>query len=117
MTDIAPGAIYLAHDGSGKARPFVVLSRSELNRGNYCVAVPFTTQRLESRRSLPNCVFFARGSSGLTKACVAQADAITLLRLSDIVRPIRPIGRVGQGQLAELISAVGYVIGAVCRPE
>ena len=117
MSDVAPGAIFLANDGSGKPRPFVVVSRAELNRGRYCVAVPFTTRRLEKRRRLPNCVFFAKGSGGLPKACVAQTDAVTLLRLSDILPPAQPIGSVGQGRLSELISALGYVIGADCRPE
>ena len=94
-----------------------MLSRSELNRGQYCVAVPFTTQRLDRRRKLPNYVFFSKGSCGLPKACVAQAEAVTFVRQSDIVSPIVPVGKVSQRELADLISAVGYVIGAVCEPE
>lgn len=117
MSVISPGDIYLVHDLSGKHRPFVVLSRAELNRGHYCVGVPFTTQRLDVRRTLPNCVYFGKGSFGLTKRCVAQADAVTLLRTSDIVRPVVRVGKLSQPKLAELIAAVGYVIGAHCSPE
>lgn len=117
MSPIRPGDIYLAHDWAGKHRPFVVVSRSELNRGRHFLAVPFTTQRLEQRRVLRNCVVFNEGSFGLPKACVAQAEAVTLLRQSDIVRPIRRVGKVSRDKLEDLVSALGYVIGAECEPE
>lgn len=66
---------------------------------------------------LRNCVFFEKGSFGLPKACVAQAEGATLLRQSDIVQPIKPIGKVGPKKLGDLIDALGYVIGADCKPE
>ena len=117
MNRIAQGDIYLVHDASGKHRPFVVVSRSELNRGRYCLAVPLTTRRLDRRRTLRNCVFLEKGSFGLPKACVAQAEAATLLRQSDIVRPIQRVGKVSPSKLEDLIDALGYVIGADCKPE
>ena len=117
MSHIAPGDMYLVQDWAGKHRPFVFVSRPELNRGRYCVAVPFTTQRLEQRRTLRNCVFFDKGSFGLPRACVAQAEAVTLLRQSDIVRPITRVGTVSPAKLEDLVSALGYVIGAECEPE
>lgn len=66
---------------------------------------------------LRNCVVFDEGSFGLPKACVAQAEAVTLLRQSDIVRPIQRVGKVSRDKLEDLVSALGYVIGAECEPE
>jgi len=115
---MSPGDIYLVRDWqrSGKGRPVVVVSRAKFNRGRYCLAVPFTTQQLDKRRDLPNCVYFTAGSSDLHRDCVAQAEGLTLLRRSDIVPPIKPVGKVTKTQLAALISAVGYVIRATCVP-
>ena len=117
MIDIFPGEIYQAFDGTGGARPFVVVSRAELNRGKYFLAIPFTTARLAERRVLPNCVYFRRGSFGLKKACVAQAEALTLLRRSDLTQPPTPIGTISPAKFTTLISAVGFVLDADCHPE
>lgn len=115
---MTPGDIYLVRDwqSSGKGRPVVVVSRTKFNRGRYCLVVPFTTQQLDTRRTFRNCVYFSKGSFGLYKDCVAQAEGITLLRRSDIVPPPQPIGQVDSAKMSELITAVGYVIGADCEP-
>lgn len=119
MNQIAPGDIYLVQDWGRpqKNRPMIVLSRPEFNRDRYIVAVPFTTSQLRVRRDLPNCVYFGKGSFGLWKACVAQADALTMLRKSDLVQPVTLVGRLSPEKLADVISAVGYVIGADCEPS
>lgn len=114
--DVQPGEIYLAYyDAKGGTRPFVVVSRVELNRGNYVLAVPFTTQNLDVRRTLPNCVKFSQGSWGLWKDCVAQADALTQLRKSDLAEPLKPLGALSSEKLAEIVGAIGNAIGADCE--
>lgn len=116
MSDILPGEIYQAFDGTGGVRPFIVVSRPEFNRGGYFLAIPLTTSRLAERRELQNCVYFSKGSSGLRKASVAQAEALTMLRKSDRTNPPIPIGTISPSKIAKLIAAVGYVLDAECHP-
>lgn len=116
MSRIFPGEIYQARDGSGGERPFIVVSREEFNRGHYFLAVPLTSKQVDRRREFPNCVYFSRGSFGLKKACVAQAEALTMLRKSDRTNPPIPTGTISSIKLTKLITAVGYVLDADCRP-
>ena len=116
MSQIFPGEIYQARDGTGGERPFIVVSREELTRGHYFLAVPLTSKHLDRRRELTNYVYFSRGSFGLRKACVAQAEALTMLRKSDRTNPPIPIGTISSTKLAKLIAAVGYVLDADCQP-
>ncbi len=111
----SPGEVYWAFDGTGGKRPFVVVSRADLNRGNYFLAVPFTTGRIEARRHLPTCVHFSKGAFGLPKECVAQADALTQLRRSDLAEPTQKLGTLSQATLQAIITAIGYVLEAECR--
>lgn len=113
---MTPGDIYLTRDAAGKARPVIVVSKSKFNRGDYYLGVPLTTARLHLRRSLPNCVLLGKGAFGLWKECVAQADGLSLFRRTDLIRKNPHIGTVSGAKLEELIGAVGYVIGADCRP-
>ena len=106
----------MAFDGSGGKRPFVVVSRAELNRGDYFVAVPLTSQNLAIRRNLPNCVFLAKGSFGLPKDCVAQAEALTQLRRTDLAIPVERLGVLSDDAHRQLLSALGNVLGADCGP-
>ena len=116
MVDFLPGEIYEAFDRVGRRRPFVVMSRPELNRGDYFLALPFTTARLEERQRVRNCVFFSQGSFGLTKSCVAQAEALTFLRKADLVVPPTPLGKVDPRKWRQLVRAVGFVVQAECHP-
>ena len=50
---ITPGEIYVAGTDAG-IRPVVVVSREELNRGNWIVAVLITSARLSSRIVAPS---------------------------------------------------------------
>lgn len=113
---LRPGDIFLAFDGTGNRRPFVVVSREELNRGNYFLAVPFTSTNLSTRQALPNCVFFPRGAFGLSKDCVAQADALTQLRVIDLIQPPVPIGTLSPAVFKQLIVAIGYTLESDCQP-
>ena len=65
-------------------RPAIIVSREELNRGNWVVAVMVTSTHFATRSRLPHCVAFAAGEYGLTKHCVAQAETITYLAVSDL---------------------------------
>jgi mRNA-degrading endonuclease toxin of MazEF toxin-antitoxin module len=42
----------------GKARPVLVVSRNELNRGHSLLVIPFYSQQLDKRASLPWCRLF-----------------------------------------------------------
>jgi mRNA-degrading endonuclease toxin of MazEF toxin-antitoxin module len=116
LTSPLPGQIYWGIGDEDMCRPFVVVSREELNRGIYVVAIPLTTERLSERYHLPNCVFFQRGSFGLEKDCVAQAEAITSLDKSDLDIDGGPIGTVDSTSLRSMIRAIGNVISANCEP-
>ena len=61
-------------------------------------------------------MYFRKGSFGLSKACVAQAEAMTLLRKADLIQPVSRLGKLSRARMADLVSAVGYVIGADCSP-
>ena len=115
LRELLPGEVYRAFVGADKPRPVVVISKPQFNRGHYCLAIPFTTARLSERRVRPNCVYFRKGSFGLSKACVAQAEAMTLLRRADLVHPVSRLGKLSRARMADLVSAVGYVIGADCN--
>lgn len=108
------GEIHWVHDTVGGQRPTIVVSRAELNRGKYFVGVPLTTSRLANRKTLPSCVFLPKGACGVPKACIAQADAITLLLRSDIVEVESRIGRLSEPLMNELIATIGYVLDADC---
>lgn len=111
-----PGEIYWAYLFGNQRHPVVVVSREALNRGDYFVGVPLTSQRIDIRKTLPNCVYFPKGAHGLPKECVAQAEAMSQMRKSQLVRSDGPIGKLSESTLAALISAIGNVIGADCFP-
>ena len=112
---IRPGDIYMADTESG-LRPAVVVSREELNRGSYVVAVLITSTRFSARASLPHCVPFRAGEFGLTKGCVAQAEAITYLPISDLDLGQGVIGTLDALRMRDVIRAVGDVLASDCEP-
>lgn len=60
---ILPGEIYLADIPPGQKHPVVVVSRQELNRGDYVVAALITSQRFAVRSKLANCVPLLAGTA------------------------------------------------------
>ena len=111
---LLPGEVYWAF--VDKRRPVVVVSREELNRGDYVVVVPVTTAQLAARRSLPNCVVI-EASPGRLKECVAQAEMLSTLLRSDLVDIEQgAILTLGDEKIRELVRAVGYVMRADCEP-
>ena len=80
---ISPGEMYWADLATGR-RPVVVVSREDLNRGNYVVAVLCTTVNFAVRSTLSNCVPLRAGEFGLPQDCVAQCEAITFVDKQDL---------------------------------
>jgi mRNA-degrading endonuclease toxin of MazEF toxin-antitoxin module len=111
-----PGEIYLA-DPAGGRRPVVIVSREELNRGNYVVTVLFTTARLGVRSALPNCVPFRAGEFGLPQDCVAQCEAITFVDKSDLDLATGALGVLDNARLRDVIKAIGDVLDSDCEPN
>ena len=57
---IQPGEIDMA-DTDARRRPTIVVSREDLNRGHWVVAVLVTSTHFATRSQLPRCVTFAAG--------------------------------------------------------
>jgi mRNA-degrading endonuclease toxin of MazEF toxin-antitoxin module len=112
---IQPGEIYMADTDGGK-RPAIVVSRQELNRGHWVVAVLVTSTHFATRSKLPHCVAFSAGEYGLTKDCVAQAETITYLGVSDLDLDSGAIGVLDEIRMRELIKAIGHVLASDCEP-
>ena len=98
---IRPGEIYMADTDAGR-RPAVVVSREELNRGHWVVAVLVTSTQFATRSRLPHCVAFRAGEFGLTKDCVAQAETITYLAVSELDLDPGAIGVLDEVRMREL---------------
>jgi mRNA-degrading endonuclease toxin of MazEF toxin-antitoxin module len=110
------GEIYLATTDPG-IRLVIIVSREELNRGRRVVAVPVTSSNFATRPALPHCVPFQQGDFGLTKDCVAQAEAITCIALSEIDFDTGAIGTLDEIRLRAPIKAVGNMMASDCEPE
>lgn len=116
---LRPGEIYLADTAAGK-RPAVIVSREELNRGRWVVAVLITSAHFATRSVLPHCVPLRVGEFGLTKDCVAQAETITYLEASDLDLDLDldagTLGVLDELRMRDLIRAVGNMMGSDCEP-
>jgi mRNA-degrading endonuclease toxin of MazEF toxin-antitoxin module len=110
-----PGEIYLADTAAGK-RPAVIVSREELNRGHWVVAVLITSTNFAVRSTLPHCVPFRAGEFGFVKDCVAQAETITYLAVADLDLDSGVIGVLDEVRMRDLIRAVGDMMGSDCEP-
>lgn len=111
-----PGTIYWADLGTGR-RPVVLVSREELNRGHYVVAVLCTTSQLQTRAALPNCVPFQAGEFGLPQDCVAQCEAVTFLDKQDLDLSAGPIDMLDDIRLRDVIKTIGHVFDSDCEPN
>lgn len=114
---VRPGEIYEATlDGAGRRR-VVVVSREDLNRGNYVVIVPCTSTRFAARKQLPHCVPFQAGQFGFTQDCVAQCELITPVLLSAVETDAGPLAVLDDVTLRQVVKAVGHVIDSDCEPN
>jgi mRNA-degrading endonuclease toxin of MazEF toxin-antitoxin module len=111
-----PGEIYWADLATGR-RPIIVVSREDLNRGSYVVAVLCTTADVATRSQLPNCVPFTAGEFGLPRDCVAQCEAITFVEQQDIDVASGIVGTLDALRLRDVIRAIGHVLEADCEPS
>jgi mRNA-degrading endonuclease toxin of MazEF toxin-antitoxin module len=111
-----PGDIYWADLSAGR-RPVIVVSREDLNRGNYVVAVLCTTANLAVRSTLPNCVPFRAGEFGLPQDCLAQCEAITFIDQQDLDTAAGVLGTLDDQKMREIIHAIGHVIDSDCEPN
>lgn len=91
----------------------VIVSREELNRGDYVVVVPVTSQHFARRSALRNCVSFRTGRFGFVKDCVAQAENVTLMEKTDL---IEQVGAIDVESMREVVRALGFVFDAECEP-
>jgi len=112
---LQPGEVYMADTDAGR-RPVIVVSREELNRGHWVVAVMVTSTHFATRSKMPHCVAFAAGEYGLTKDCVAQAETITYLPVSDLDLDAGAIGILDEARMRELIKAIGHLLASDCEP-
>jgi mRNA-degrading endonuclease toxin of MazEF toxin-antitoxin module len=112
---IEPGEVYYADTDAGR-RPVIVLSREELNRGNWVVVVPITSTRFVVRSRLPHCVPFQAGEFGLSKDCVAQAELVGAILAARLDVQTGPIGMLDEVRMRDLIKAVGDMMGSDCEP-
>lgn len=113
---IAPGQIYMADFGPAGPHPIIVVSREELNRGRYALAVVCTSARFAARSKLANCVPFQAGDFGFTANCVAQCENILSIDQAQIDFATGPIGTLDNATFQEVIKSIGYVIKSDCKP-
>jgi mRNA-degrading endonuclease toxin of MazEF toxin-antitoxin module len=113
---IRPGDVYMADHRTATPHPVIVVSREDLNRGRYVLAVMVTSTNYARRSTLANCVPFLAGEFGLTKDCVAQAETVAPYELSDLDLS-SPLGKLDDARLRDLIKAVGYVMDSDCEPN
>jgi mRNA-degrading endonuclease toxin of MazEF toxin-antitoxin module len=114
---IEPGEIYMADFGSAGPHPVIVLSREELNRGHYVLAVVCTSARFATRSKLANCVPFQAGEFGFTIDCVAQCENILSIDKGQLDLTEGRMGKLDEASMQKVIKAIGYVIKADCTPR
>jgi mRNA-degrading endonuclease toxin of MazEF toxin-antitoxin module len=113
---INAGEIYDADLRAGR-RPVIVLSREDLNRGNYALVVLCTSAHFSRRRALPNCVPFSAGQFGLRMDCVAQCENLLTIHLSQLDLAAGPLGTLDDISMRSVIKAIGYVMDSDCEPN
>jgi mRNA-degrading endonuclease toxin of MazEF toxin-antitoxin module len=111
-----PGEIYTADFGGAGPHPVIVVSRGELNRGNYALVVVCTSARFAVRSTLPNCVPFRAGEFGFTADCVAQCENMLSIDKAQIDLTVGPTGVLDDAALRDVIKAIGNVIESDCEP-
>ena len=113
---IRPGEIYWADFLEAGRHPVIVVSREELNRGHYVLAVFCTSSRFSVRNTLPNCVPYRAGQFGFSADCVAQCENILSIEKSQLDLSNGPIGALDPSNYRDVVRAIGYVIEADCEP-
>jgi mRNA-degrading endonuclease toxin of MazEF toxin-antitoxin module len=111
---IRPGEIYLADFEEMEPHPIVVVSREELNRGNWVAAVLITSKRFEERSKQLQCVSIRAGEFGLSKNSVVQGESLFSLRRHDLGDHI---GTLDDERWRAVVQAIGNMMGSECEPS
>ena len=106
----------MADFGPAGPHPVIVVSREELNRGRYALAVVCTSARFALRSKLSNCVPFLAGDFGFTIDCVAQCENILSIDQGQLDLATGPMGILDEAALQTVIKSIGYVIKSDCKP-
>ena len=106
----------MADFGPAGPHPVIVVSREELNRGRYALAVVCTSARFAVRSKLSNCVPFQAGDFGFTVDCVAQCENIISIDRAQLDLATGPMGILDEAALEKVIKSIGYVIKSDCKP-
>jgi mRNA-degrading endonuclease toxin of MazEF toxin-antitoxin module len=114
---ILPGEIYMADLDQVFPHPVVVVSREELNRGDYVLAAVITSAHFAVRSSLANCVPLRAGQFGLTKDCVVQGETVTPVPFDQLDLTCGPIGKLDDATFRDVIKAIGSVLDSDCEPN
>lgn len=114
---ISRGEIYMADFPEAGRHPVIVVSREDLNRGAYVLAVFCTSARFNVRSKLPHCIPFQTGQFGFTADCVAQCENILSIEKSQLDLAAGPLGTLDDLSLRDVIKAIGYVMESDCEPE
>ena len=113
---IQPGEVYMADFGLAGPHPVIVVSREELNRERYVLAVVCTSARFAVRSKLSNCVPFQAGDFGFTVDCVAQCENILSVDQAQLDLAAGPKGILDEAALQKVIKSIGYVMKSDCKP-
>lgn len=114
---LQPGEIYFAEFEDLEDHRVIVVSREEFNRGKYVSVVMCTSKRFRERANLPNCVVFHAGQFGFTRDCVAQAETVGFIEISQLRLEDGPLSMLDDKTMYSMIRALGYVIASDCQPE
>ena len=90
---IQPGEIYMADLDQTHPHPVVVVSREDLNRGDYVMAAVITSAKFVIRSTLANCVPLPAGQFGLTKNCVIQGETVSPIPIDQLDLASGPMGK------------------------
>ncbi|WP_169978293.1 type II toxin-antitoxin system PemK/MazF family toxin [Tautonia rosea] len=113
---IRPGEVYVADFDEAGPHPVIVISRAELNRGRYVLAVVCTSARFAVRSTLPSCVALRAGQFGFTTDCVAQCENLLSIETTQLDLDSGPIGLLDDLTMRDVIKAIGYVMDSDCEP-
>lgn len=113
---IRPGEVYVADFEEAGPHPVIIISRDELNRGRYVLAVVCTSARFAVRSTLPHCVALRAGQFGFTTDCVAQCENLLSIETTQLDLDSGPIGLLDDLTMREVIKAIGYVMDSDCEP-
>jgi mRNA-degrading endonuclease toxin of MazEF toxin-antitoxin module len=113
---IRPGEVYVADFDEAGPHPVIVISRAELNRGRYVLAVVCTSARFAVRSTLPHCVALRAGQFGFTTDCVAQCENLLSIETTQLDLDSGPIGLLDDPTMRDVIKAIGYLMDSDCEP-